>query len=424
MSNINQFMSGGGYLVGDATYFPDSGTVLNRSDGSVFLRSGTVALTSTYPLTTGVESVMVHGAGIATLPVSFAKITGWATNGSGTIVICYNDTTNVIVSTNNGVSWSSVAHPLFLGGQISAYSVVWNGSRFIVSGGGATSVQCAYSTTGTSFTLGGSVTLAETTSAIARISWDGTTAVIVGGTTSGITKIATTTDGVTLTAQTVPSTAFTYGTVPIVLNVPSLGASRWIICFAGSTVALQSTAANGSAWTSITLPAACVSFSSGLGMFAIASASTIYISTTGTTGSWTTYTPTGIYVVGANNTASFAFYNEWSLHFDGSRFIIGTGSGNGAYQFAYTTDFQKFVTRQIIPNTINSSSSIATACLPVGTGMIFVQNGTGTASNKMIYASNWFSTSEYTGSASPIMQSVTSLGGTPSRPNFGYVRVK
>ena len=419
MSNINQFMSGGGYLVGDAAYFPDSGTVLGRSDGSVFLRSGTVALTSTYPLTAGVESVMVHGAGTATLPVSIAKVTGWASNGTGTIVICYNDTTNVLVSTNSGTTWSTVAANI--GGAANITSVIWNGTRFIIAGGVSSNIRCSYSALGTSFTAGGTVTLAENVSSFARISWDGTTAVIVSGNTSGITQIATTPDGVTLTAQTVPSTTFTG--LPIVLNLPSLGASRWLICCTGSTVAIQSTAANGSAWASVTMPAIGVSFAAGLSMFVTATASQIFTSTSGATGSWTTYTPSGIYASGANNTPSFAMYNEWSIHFDGTRYIIGTGTGTGAYQFAYTQDFQKFVTRQIIPNSI-VGANISLACLPIGTGMIFVQNGTGTASNKMIYANNWFTTSEYAGSASPFMQPVTALSGVPSRPNFGYVRVK
>jgi len=423
MSNINQFMSGGGFLIGDATYFPDSGTTINRADGSVFLRSGVVALTSTYPLTAGVETIMVHGAGTVTLPVSFAKITGCANNGSGTIVLCYNDSVNVLVSTNSGASWSTVAHNL---SGLNGYSVIWNGSRFILAAGsGSTTIRCSYSTTGTSFTAGGTVTLAENTANLARIAWDGTTAVIVSGYNSGFTQIATTSDGVTLTAQTVPLTTLTG--LPIILNLPSLGASRWLITCTGSTVALQSTNAVGTAWTSVTMPAICTSFSVGLGMFVATTTSQIYTSTTGATGSWTNITPSGLYASSSTSTASFAFLNEVSIHFDGTRFIIGTGTGQAttgsAFQFAYTTDFQKFTTRQIIPNTI-PNTNVGLACIPAGTGMIFVQNGTGTAGNRMIYANNWFTSSEYTGSSAPFVQPLAALSNVPSRPNFGYVRVK
>ena len=244
---------------------------------------------------------------------------------------------------------------------------------------------------------------------------------MIGGNITSTTQVVTTPDGVVLTAKTIPTT--TFAGVPVILNMPSLGANRWLICSVGSTTAIRSTAADGSAWESVTLPAPFISFSTGLGMFVGATASTIYTSTTGATGSWTAIVPPGLYAASGSNVPSYAFVNEFSINFDGARFIVGTGTGVGASQFAYTTDFQKFITRQIIPNTI-TNTNISLACIPVGAGMIFLQNGTGTATNKMIYANNWLTSCDYVGSVVLFFMPIASLAGAPSRVNYGYVKVK
>lgn len=419
MSDLSQFL-GGGSQIGDAEYLPDSGTIYKRANGDELLRSGTVIVSSAYPQAAKVESLMVHGVSIVTLPISFSKITGWACNGSGTVVLCYNDATNVLVSTNNGATWATVAHNL---GGATGYSVEWAGTKFIVVGGTTGSVlKCSTSSTGASFVAAGSITMADNVGGAARIRWDGATAVIISGNNAGLTQIATTTDGgTTITAKTIPTTTFTG--VPVILNLPALGANRWLICSIGSTTAIRSTAADGSAWESVTLPAAFVSLSAGLGMFVGATANTIYTSSTGATGSWTAIIPPGLYTASGSNVPSYAFFNEFSINFDGARFIVGTGTGVGASQFAYTTDFQKFITRQIIPNTI-ANTNISLACIPVGTGMIFLQNGTGTASNKMINANNWLTSCEYVGSVAPFFMPTASLASVPSRVNYGYVKVK
>lgn len=420
MSDLREFIGGGGSQIGDAEYLPDSGTIYKRANGDELSRSGTVMLASNYPLAAKVESLMVHGVSIVTLPVSFAKITGCACNGSGTIVLCYNDATNVLVSTNSGATWALVAHNI--GGGQPAYSVEWTGSKFIVAGGqNTTTIRSSYSTNASAFTAGGTLVVAENAGPGVRIKSDGSISVIVGANATATTQVVTTSDGVTLTAKTIPTTTFT--SVPVILNLPSLGANRWLICSVGSTAAIRSTAADGSAWESVTLPAALISFSAGLGMFVGATATTIYTSPTGATGSWTAIVPPGLYAAGANNVASWGLINEFSIIFDGTRFVLGTGTGVGASQFAYTTDFQKIVTRQIIPNTI-VGANISLACIPFGTGMIFLQNGTGTASNKMIYANNWFASCEYVGSVVPFFMPGASLGAIQSRVNYGYVKVK
>lgn len=424
MSNINQFMSGGGYLVGDAAYFPDSGTVLGRSDGSVFLRSGTVALTSIYPLTAGVESLMAHGTGISTLPAT-ASITAYAYDGNNTVVLCYGDATNVMVSTNKGVSFSLIPHNL----GIAATSVIRTGTRFIVAGCDGTNVKCSYSTAGVTFTAGG--TIAFNGSPGTRMSWDGSIAVIAlswaGQTTN---TILTTTDGATLTARTIPAQIYSTSpsTVRIICN-PSAGANRWLLVGVGNTVAARSTAADASTWESVVLPVTTITSTSvGLGLFVCATGSNFYTSPTGATGSWTATANQQI----TNNlsiSGAFGVAGDMSIQFDGARFLIGTTtsfSSSFSQQFAYTTDFKNFTTRQTIPQSIGTANNYSyLTVVPVGANLLLLPAFASSPSNSYIYAANWFTSSEYIGSSAPFwMAQVTGGANISQRTIYGYVKVK
>ena len=422
MSNINQFMSGSGYLVGDAAYFPDSGTVLGRSDGSVFLRSGTVALTSTYPLTAGVESLMAHGTGISTLPAA-ASITAYAYDGNNTVVLCYDHPTNVMVSTNKGVSFSLVPHNL----GVVATSVIRTGTRFIVAGCDGTNVKCSYSTTGATFIAGGSAAFVGSPGT--RMMWDGSIAVIAFSWAGQNTNtILTTADGVTLTPRTIPSQIYSISsyTVRVICN-PAAGANRWLLVGAGNTVAARSTAADASTWELVVLPASgIVSTSGGLGLFVCATGSNFYTSPTGATGSWTTRANPQI----ANTvdvSGSFGIVGDMSIQFDGTRFLLGTASSAGggiSQQFAYTTDFKNFSTRQTIPQSISGGVNGWLTVVPISSSLLMFPYVSPSLSS-YIYAANWFTSSEYVGSSAPFWAAQTA-GGTavPQRTIYGYVRVK
>ncbi|MBR7792303.1 hypothetical protein KDM87_06795 [Undibacterium sp. FT147W] len=419
----SQKFSGGAYQIGDAAYIPDSGTVITKPDQTKFLRSGTVALSTLYPQAAKIESLMVHGTGISTLPAT-TSITAYAYDGNNTVVLCYGDATNVMVSTNKGVSFSLIPHNL----GIAATSVIRTGTRFIVAGCDGTNVKCSYSTTGATFTAGG--TRPFTGSAGTRMSWDGAIAVIAVSQSGVATStIFTTTDGATLTARSIPAQIYSTSssTVRIICN-PSAGANRWLLVGVGNTVAARSTAADASAWELVVLPVTTiVSTSAGLGLFVCATATNFYASPTGATGSWTA-TANQQVTNSSSVSGAFGVVGDMSIQFDGTRFLIGTASSSSStfsQQFAYTTDFKNFTTRQTIPQSIGTTynPSYLTA-VPISTNLLLLPASANSPSDSYIYAANWFTSSEYVGSSVPFwMAQVAGGAGIPQRTIYGYVRV-
>ena len=421
MVRASQKFGGGAYQIGDAAYIPDSGTVITKPDQTKFLRSGTVALSSLYPLAAKIESLMAHGTGISTLPAT-TSITAYAYDGNNTVVLCYGDTTNVMVSTNKGVSFSLVPHNL----GIAATSVIRTSTRFIVAGCDGTNVKCSYSTTGATFTAGG--TMPFTGSAGTKMAWDGAIAVIAVSQNGVATStVFTTTDGVTLTARTIPAQVYsTSSTVRIICN-PSAGANRWLLVGVGNKGAARSTAADASTWESVVLPVTTiVSTSVGLGLFVCATATNFYTSPTGATGSWTA-TANQQMTNSSSVSGAFGVAGDMSIQFDGTRFLIGTTSSyvtTFSQQFAYTTDFKNFTTRQTIPQSIGTNNSSYLTAVPISTNLLLLPAAASSPSNSYIYAANWFTSSEYIGSSAPFwMAQVAGGAGVPQRTIYGYVRV-
>jgi len=419
----SQKFSGNVYQVGDPAFLLDAGTIVVKPDMSKFLRSGTVGLSTLYPQAAKIESLMAHGTGISTLPAA-ASITAYAYDSNNTVVLCYGDATNVMVSTNKGVSFSLVPHNL----GIAATSVIRTATRFIVAGCDGTNVKCSYSTTGATFIAGGSAAFGGSPGT--RMMWDGTIAVIgvsSAGTATG--TIFTTTDGATLTPRAIPGQIYSISssTVRVICN-PAAGANRWLLVGVGNTVAARSTAADASTWESVVLPASgIVSTSGGLGLFVCATGSTFYASPTGATGSWTTLANPQIANT-VNVSGSFGIAGDMSIQFDGTRFLIGTTSSFPSafsQQFAYTTDFKNFTARQTIPQSIGIVGNPSyLAATPIGANLLLLPAYASSPSNSYIYAANWFTSSEYVGSSSPFWAAQTA-GGTavPQRTIYGYVRV-
>ena len=377
--------------LGDMQLIPDSGVLVTKPNADVMLRSGSLALASSYPSATSpiIEHIMCHGVAQINLPAvtSGTSPNSWAANGTGTIVLCYANTTNVLVSTNHGASWSTIAHNL--GASQQATSVCWNGTQFIVSGNTATAITCSYSIAAAVFTLGGTAVVTTATADTSKIVWDstGSLALIVVSGTSAV-QAATTPSGVTLTARTLSQNL----TAPVPMVLGSVGVSRWYIT-SSSTAAVQSTAADGSAWANRTCIAASSSTIGALSNFLIGVGTNLYKSSTGADGTWT------LVPVTFNSTVTFAF--------DGTRLLLNTMITNAA-QFSYTTDLANFTYRQCA--FLPSGGYVIAS----GTNLAIVGNSSGTAS----YAANWFTTSEYLG----IFQA-TFLSGT-GKSIYAYSRIK
>ena len=143
--------------IGGIIFDTDVGTTLTRPDGSIFLRSGTIASAASFPLAAKQQGLQVHG--LAATNSQLLSVLGAATNGSGTWVLAMNST-NVLVSTNHGQTWSVVA----ANNASDVVDVVWTGSRFVAFGNSTSAITASYSTTGSgSWTAGGSSAISGST---------------------------------------------------------------------------------------------------------------------------------------------------------------------------------------------------------------------------------------------------------------------
>lgn len=413
--------------IGDLQFMPDSGTLITKPNGEVWLRGGSIASSAIYPAAATLEHMMVHGAGggAIALPAS-AAICGFATNGAGVAIACFSNATNVLYTNNFGQSWSLIAHNL---GALPSTDVIWNGSRFIVVGNSTTSLAFAYSITGAVFTVGGTAGLTSATANTARIAWDGTIAIAVVGAT---TQAASTPDGVTITARTISQAI----AQPLIAVLPSLGVNRWYVtCSNNAATSSQSSAADGSAWVNRACPnaAGVAAIAAGLGYIALGSGASIWRSTTGADGSWILSTIPSANLTGSGGVGGISISFPLSLTFDGARFLIGSVGQTSVSpnQFGYTADLVSFTTRQFAFAGASASGALGYAPLSFGSNVallpVNIVGYVGTQiSTAATYSANWFFGSEYVGSVVPIYNQPSAiLGGVGySRLAPGYVRIK
>lgn len=419
MSYASQVL-GGGSEVGDLRFDTERGSKFTRK-GRVWSRCGTVYPFGPYPEAAADTGLMVNGL-LSTLPGN-VNVTGWATNGSGTIVAAYGDASNVLVSTNNGQTWANVAHNC---GGVPVTDVVYNASvtKFVgVGNAGTTTLSACSSTTGASgWTAGGTSSVTSAAPNTARAACDGTNVLIVCQ-SSSTAAAATTTNGTALTARTLSSAPTSQ---PLIAVLPSLGATRWLIGYNGTSWN-QSSTSGATAFTTVTFPSGItiVGLAAGNGVILAfaAGVTTYYTSATGATSSWTRRGLPG-FAVSSNSTDNFvpaaAIGANW-CSFDGTRFVTGTASSTSSAPqglFGYSTDGLDWVTRQLAFPTTTSSMVVISAngylaTLPTGTAN----------QDTAQYSAAWITSCDYVGKARPVNEVPTSLPiTTMSKP--GYVRIK
>jgi len=415
--------------IGALRFSQDVGTLISPTgnDPATYLRTGTVATAATYPAGALVDYLKSYGQGSASIGAFVGDI---STDGNQTIVCTY-DNANVMVSTDGGSTWSSVAAGIISGGI--ARTVCWTGSRFVVAGGTG-ACQLAYSTNGTSWTTGGGV--AGSNTGAMRIRWDGTNCIIA--TTSGVAPNATiyairSADGSSATSAATVSSSTVYSVRDLVC-MPSLGANRWLIV-TDNGYAFRSTASDGGGWSAVqTLPFSTVySVAATSNKFVIAGGANFYYSSTGLTGSWTQFSPPSITsYVGTLNVLS-----KNALHWDGTRLWIGSNLGTSTAIYsnccAYTTDTATFATWSELQMTypLAGQATYGAGIGPVvcGNHLLFVpldgfvsgsaQGHAGTVSAS--YQLNWASGPSYVGHSLPV--TLNADGTNPLTRVNGYVRV-
>lgn len=413
--------------IGALRFSQDVGALISPTDTdpATYMRTGTVATAATYPAGALVDYIKAYGSANVSLGQYIGDV---ATDGNQTIVCTYGSA-NVLVSTNGGASWSTVASNL--GGSATATGVCWTGSRFIVVGNvGGSIMYFAYSATGSSFTAGATAALGGTISGPSAIRWDGTIALAVSF--NGVAQqCATTTDGTSATLRSLPGAL---SGQPRIAVMPSLGATRWLVGTAAGTGAYQSSAADGSGtWTSATAAAAMKSIVVAGSKFVIGNGTNLYHSSTGAAGSWTTVALPSI----SNFVGTLGVNANSNLHYDGTRLWIGANLGTSASVYAnasvYTTDLTTFATWTQIQATypIAGQATYGANIAPVtcGTRLLFLPadglssgNGSGHAATvSASYSSTWASGADYVGHSLPV---TLNSDGTYSSTRFaGYVRV-
>ena len=416
--------------IGALRFSQDVGTLISPTgnDPATYLRTGTVATAATYPAGALVDYLKAYGSANVSLGQYIGDV---ATDGVSTIVCTYAST-NVLVSTNGGASWSTVASDL--ASSAVASSVCWTGSRFILVGhAGGESIYFSHSATGSSFTAGATSNFSGGTSAgPVSIKWDGSIALaaVRNGTA---TCVATTADGTSATQRTLPGAL---GSDPRVAVVPANGATRWLISMTGTDTSYRSAAADGSGtWTFQTGPnvGGAKSVVTTSSKYIVGNGANIYYSSTGATGSWTTVAlPSISTYVGTLNVNA-----NCNLHCDGTRLWIGAYIGTSSSVYAnacvYTSDLSTFASWTNIQATypIAGQATYGAAIAPVicGTRLLFLPadglasgSGSGHAATvSASYSANWASGADYVGHSLPV---TLNSDGTYSSTRFvGYVRV-
>lgn len=419
--------------LGGIRFQQDVGATVSES-GLSFLRTGTIATTATYPSAGAIPYLQSYGVSATLTPI----VSDVATDGNQTIVVTYNNLV-VYVSTDGGLNWTTANATNALSGPVS--SVCWTGSRFIAVGhNSSTQIFTSYSTNGTSWTSGNSATVASAVyTGNMCIRHDGTTGIIAGANGQS-TWVHTTTDGTTLTSVIMPAVI---SASPRVAVVTALGNNRWLIGNSTNTVAFRSNNGGGTDWTQHNLPVAAKALTGLADRFVLGNLQSLYSSTTGANGSWTTHTyQVANHFLGNTTTANYSFLINSlnSLRYDGTRLWVGNEIGASTNTYAnsvmYTTDLTSLSSAnwtQLQSSVVfNGNTTQSAAIVPIvcGTRLLFIKEvglsggglgGGVSTGGQCCTATTWASGPSYVGHSAPL---TLKNDGTYSTNRYvGYVRV-
>lgn len=275
---------GGGAVIGDQMQSVDLGTTITKLNAQVWGRSGVFFNPASYPTAATIDYLKAYGdASTQTTNYNGVTYGDIATDNASKWVIAYGDATNVLVSTDNGATFATVAHnaggpvvsvsydsvhDLFIGAGNSA-------GAFYVCSVAAASVASAWTArTGTAIT-GGTVQSAKVRSL------NGTSVITCMGGTTGNASYST--NGTSWAAKNLASAL---GNSAGDNLLAPMGGGVWV---SGAVGALGNrTTDDGQTWSSITFPVAPRGMAKNSSILLIVDGSgNFYSSTTGATGSWT-----------------------------------------------------------------------------------------------------------------------------------------
>lgn len=319
--------------IGDYIAMPDVGQTYTKISGVKLQRTGVVGLAASYPIAATIDHLKCTGSASTQATGLGSTYTDIATDGAGRWVMAYANNTNVLVSTDNGVTWATVAHSA--GGTITSvcYSSALglfisagnSTTQFYTSSVAAASVASAWTArTGTAITGG----LAD--SSIVRASANEVVMFCGNASTGGASKSTNGTSWTAANFAASPNGAIS----SFIGSLVNYGGSIWVASGSNQSQMQRSTD-GGATWATITngITEAGIkqgAYSSGLGLSVnFTGSGNLWTSTTGATGTWTNRgNPFGAFV--ANNVV-------W----DGTRFITSLRRIAGSTYdpaYAYSTD--------------------------------------------------------------------------------------
>ncbi|QEY15460.1 hypothetical protein D0C16_05410 [Cellvibrio sp. KY-GH-1] len=326
--------------------FTDKGTSFFDIDGSEWLRSGSLALASSYPEAAGLDFLKCLGsAGFIADPLNISDVATNFSSGGGIVIVC-NGSSTLRVSVNGGLTFVDVV----LSGNVDSVSYsptldVW------VAVGNSSSQWFAWSQTTANITSAWTSRTApavSSSSATALVRWCGTAFVAgcAGSTTAGSIR---STDGTSWLAANF-ATIFS-GRAKIAFD----GVATVLIAGSSGAGSVNRSTNTGAAFSSVSLPISSVvniSFCFGkfVGLYATNNGSLGLIhSVNGAAASWTD----------RGNVFQLAGWagNISGADFDGARLCVPVGgSASSGAAFLYTAD-PNFNSWKIKYSAVNFSSA-------------------------------------------------------------------
>ncbi len=313
-----------GTNIGDTMQTADLGASITKINGEVWGRSGVFFNPATYTTAATIDYLKAVG-NASTQTTSYGSV-GYgdiATDGSGRWVIAYGDATNVLVSTDNGATFTAVAHSI--GGGALCTSVCFDSTNNVFIAAGNSSTQfyvssVAPASVGSAWTVRGGMAITSGTASTAKVRSSGGVSVIVcgAGTTGNASR---STNGTTWSAVNL---AVALSSSLGASGVEYVGSNIWLTRADNNSSSNRSTD-NGATFSSVTYPANFVGIAKNSSIIlAVDTNSNFYTSTTGATGSWTS--------LGKLMGAGYAVFQAvgGSLWTDGTNFYCSISSGYAA----------------------------------------------------------------------------------------------
>ncbi len=390
--------------IGSMEVFPDCGPTVSLANREIWLRTGVVAASATYPQLAKLEHARAHlfNTTVGNSEYGAVRI---VCSPSGTYVATFGSSADVInTSTTGGATWTRPTLPLTSHNlKFGSESVVYANGMFVLVGQsydpGSTVAQIFTSTNGVNWTSRYyNNAISDGANGLAAVCWTGTFFLACCQTTSSTSTVITSTDGVTWTPRSIAGINVAIGGTPASVSgtngvgiVSSLGGNAAIVSNLGATTSMVAT-----------MPTAASKYFTAAG--------SNFILTAGNTSSmWITDSPSGTWTRVSPIAKTLSMNIKWSGVPDQPVFATATGRP----YFAFTEDGVTWKTQyKVQPGNTNPGTSSANAICQGPNDLLIAEDAAGgqtvhIAPNSSVKASNSCGVAIY--STIPLFSSAVTL---------------